>query len=121
MDWFAPFRPAGPVNLIAAKNTNLSATNIGGPASGDVAFIAINPSGAPDVFLFYGPTSTQVVSGVVPAIGAFGPVVPPAGCGVFHMPGGSIQAFTLTGQTPYVAAATQLGSCTISLTPGAGV
>src|SRR5262249_10356848 len=98
MEWFASFRPQGPVNLLPAIPNNKSATTVGGPTAGDVAFLAINPTGPPDVFLFYGPTSSTVASAVVPVIPSTiaSQVNAPAGCGVLHMPGGSIQVFTLT-------------------------
>jgi hypothetical protein len=111
MDGFLPFRPNGPGFVLAATNAGGAATKIG-PAGGDVDFLIVNPTGGQNVWIGYGMTSdVAVANAVVPLIGASTNAIP--------SPVGSIQTFTLVGGM-FFSPKTELGSCSISITPGFG-
>ncbi len=108
---FLPFRPNGPGFSLAATPGGGAATKIG-PAGGDVDFLIVNPSGGQNTWIGFGMSSTAAVNNaVVPIIGQSTNAIP--------SPAGSIQTFTLVGGM-YFSPKTELGSCTISITPGFG-
>ena len=112
MDGFQPFRPSGSTSVIPAQpGTAPSATLMGSGLSGDVAYLVYNP-GAIDCWMGYGPTSTVAQSNsVIPIIGTPSAALP--------VPGGSLQTFTLVGRQ-FFSGITQLGSCSVFVTPGQG-
>lgn len=123
MEGNQPFKPAGPVHFIPATPGGGSATKILGPSvGGEMNYLIVNPSGAPDLLLGYGPTSDLAVSNsaTAPLIGG---VAPTSGvAGAVHVPGGSIHVFTFFPGA-FVAARSVLGmgSCTYSVTMGFGL
>lgn len=115
MDGFLPFRPQGTGMLLAVTpNAPAAATQLTNPNAGDVCYLVFNPSGtAADAWLGYGMTSAAAIANaIVPTLA--GPGTPALAC-----PAGSLQTFTLSPGL-YFAARTQLGSCSLSITPGYG-
>lgn len=114
MDGFLPFRPQGTGMLLQVTPSAPSATRITAPGAGDVCYLVYNPAGtAADAWLGYGMDSATAVSNAsVPVLA--GPGTPALVC-----PAGSIQTFTLAPGL-FFAARTQLGSCSLSITPGYG-
>jgi len=113
MDGYLPFRPAGSTVVIGVQPGSAPpATFAGGPVGGgDVGYMVYNPS-VNDVWLGYGPTSTAARdNSVVPLIG-----IP---SGALAVPAGSLQVFTLAPQQ-FFSGVTQLGSASVSVTPGYG-
>jgi hypothetical protein len=113
MDSNLPFRPAGSTVVIGAQTgTAPPATFADGPVGGgDVGYLVWNP-GSIDSWLGYGPSSTAAqANAIIPLIGAPRQALP--------VPGGSLQVFTLAPRQ-FFSGITQLGSCSVYVTPGYG-
>lgn len=113
MDGYQPFRPGGSTIVVGAQpGAAPSATFGAGPVGGgDVGYLVYNP-GAIDAWLGYGLSSTAAqANAVIPIIGAPQQALP--------IPGGSLQVFTLAPRL-FFSGITQLGSCSVYMTPGYG-
>src|SRR5690348_13600222 len=111
MDGFNAFRPRGDTMLIMGSTPGPTATQAGGPTSGDVAYLLAN-MGSNDAYIGFGMTSGQAAAGaVVPIIGLNASSIP--------VPARSQRVVTLT-PTLFFAAATAAGQTPITVTPGDG-
>lgn len=122
MDSALPFRPQGTGTWLAVTNNAPGAATRSpdGPNAGDVCYLVYNPTGQPDAFIGYGPTSAAAVSNAtVPLALAAG--APPVGLGgsAFIAPAGTMQVVALSPQLYF--AGRSLGSCSVWIAPGFGV
>lgn len=107
-----PFKPGGPGVLLAATPGGGIAVQPRGPLGGEVCYLVFNAVGGEDVWLGYGMTSgAAVTNAALPLLGGESPALP--------CPSGSLQVFTLAPQL-YFSARTQMGSASLSVTPGYG-
>lgn len=121
MDSALPFRPQGTGAWLAVTNAApAGATQPQGPNAGDVCYLVYNPSGQPDAFIGYGPTSASAVANAIVPLPLSSPV-PGLGQGgsAFIAPAGTLQVVALSPGLFF--AGRSLGSCSVWIAPGFGV
>ena len=112
MDGYNAFRPRGDTMLIVGSTTGPNASQAGGPAAGDVAYLIAN-MGSNDAYVGYGPSSgVAAANSAVPLIGTNVACIP--------VPGRQQRIVTLTPAL-FFAATTPSSQSPVTITPGDGV